>query len=244
MKRTQLLLPVWLILIGIASTSCYVDGRRIKGQGPIVQQTFDLPDISAVALSVDAQVTVIKGDTQSVIIEGQQNIINNVEKYISADGMWRIGYYDPVKSHAGLWIKITTPHFDYATVSGSGRIETAGTFTDSTDVHAKISGSGSIMMDVVAQKVFSEISGSGHIALQGSANEHHINISGSGKISGFGMLTQSTWVKVSGSGNSEVWVEDYLDVTISGSGNVYYKGDPQVSTHISGSGNIINVGNH
>jgi hypothetical protein len=243
MKRTIFILPILIMLFGITLNSCYVDGRRIKGQGPVVQQTFDLPAISGVSLSVDANVIITKGDTQTVVIEGQQNIINNVKKYISSDGIWRIGYYDPVKQHDGLWIRITTPHFDYAAVSGSGRIETNGLYSDSSNVNLNISGSGTIVMDVIAHIIESEISGSGQIYLTGSAFEHAINISGSGNIRAFPLMTQQTYVKISGSGNSEVTVENYLDVIISGSGHVYYKGNPQIQANISGSGSVIKVNN-
>ena len=242
MKRTIVILTT-MILLGITLNSCYIDNRNIKGQGPVVEQTFDLPDITGVALSIDANVIVTRGDTQTVTIEAQQNIINNIKKYISSNGTWRIDYYDNVKSHDGITIRITTPDFDYATVSGSGNIETNGIFSAPGNVEVRISGSGSIIMDVEAQKVISEISGSGHITLYGSAQEHNINISGSGKISAFDLITQTTSIKISGSGNCEITAEDYLDVTISGSGNVYYKGNPQISTHISGSGNLFKVNN-
>jgi hypothetical protein len=98
-------------------------------------------------------------------------------------------------------------------------------------------------MDVIAHIVESEISGSGQIYVSGSTYEHSINISGSGNIRAFPLTTQRTYVKISGSGNSEVSVEDYLDVNISGSGNVFYKGNPQINTHISGSGNVVKVNN-
>ena len=79
-----------MILLGITLNSCYIDNRNIKGQGPVVEQTFDLPDITGVALSIDANVIVTRGDTQTVTIEAQQNIINNIKKYISSNGTWRI----------------------------------------------------------------------------------------------------------------------------------------------------------
>ena len=76
--------------------------------------------------------------------------------------------------------------------------------------------------------------------MKGSAWEHSINISGSGNVRAFGLDTKSTYVRISGSGNSEVTVQDYLNVTISGSGSVYYKGNPDIEANISGSGTILN----
>jgi hypothetical protein len=86
----------------------------------------------------------------------------------------------------------------------------------------------------------SEISGSGNMTLYGSAESQHINISGSGNVSAFGMEVYESFVKISGSGSSQVNVEHYLDVTISGSGSVYYKGNPEMNVNISGSGAVVN----
>jgi hypothetical protein len=220
-------------------TSCEKHGGSMKGSGPVVQQEFNLPQISAVALSIDANVILTRGDSQTVVIEGQQNIINNIEKYVTSDGYWSIGYYKSVRKHAGVKIYITTPTVDYATISGSGSIQSTNTFTDTTNVYLKISGSGNISINTHAHIIESFISGSGRIQLGGSAFEHRIDISGSGNVQAFDLVTTNTYVKISGSGSSEVWVTDYLDVIISGSGNVYYRGNPQINVNITGSGGII-----
>ena len=95
-------------------------------------------------------------------------------------------------------------------------------------------------MSTDANTVETEISGSGQILLSGSAHDHNIDISGSGDVRAYGLVTQNTWVRISGSGNSEVTVLEYLNVNVSGSGSVYYKGNPDIQANISGSGTIIN----
>ena len=146
-----------------------------------------------------------------------------------------------VKRNDFVTIYITLPNIDYAAISGSGSIQSTNSFTDTTNVYLNISGSGSINMYTNAHLIESFISGSGRIELGGSAYEHRIDISGSGDIKAFNLETTNTYVSVSGSGNSEVWVIDYLDVNISGSGSVYYRGNPQINANISGSGGIYNA---
>ena len=239
-QRKNLIVVLLAAFAAFGTSSCTKFTNRIKGQGPVVQQSYDLPPISAISLSIDANVTLIHGDSQSVVIEGQQNIINNIEKHVSSQGLWSIGYYHPVVNHAGVRIRITAPTFDYARISGSGNIETANHFPDSTHVYLGISGSGNISMSTDANTIESEISGSGQVFLNGSANDHNINISGSGNVRAFGLESRNASVRISGSGNSEVRVSDYLHVTLSGSGNVYYKGNPDIDANISGSGTILN----
>ncbi len=240
MKKIKIYLPIALIALALIFSSCTKDGRNIKGTGPIVEREFNLPPISGTALAIDANVIVTRSDSQTVRIRGQQNIIDNIEKVVSSDGIWGIGYYNSVRNHAGITIYITTPHYDYATISGSGNTETTNYFSDSTNVYLRISGSGNIIMKNDAKIVECEISGSGNISLYGSAISQYINISGSGNVSAFGMEVYESFIKISGSGSSQVNVENYLDVNISGSGSVFYKGNPDLKLNISGSGGVIN----
>ncbi|MEZ5198521.1 MAG: head GIN domain-containing protein [Bacteroidales bacterium] len=212
--------------------------RQDKRDGPIVSQNFELPTITGIALSIDAEVILTEGDSQEVRIEAQQNIINNIEKYVS-NGIWGIDFYNNVGSHSSIRIFITSKMLDYASISGSGFIHTDNMFTDTTNLYLKISGSGSISVHTIADLIESDISGSGQIMASGQANEHRIYISGSGNVRAFGLETENTSVDISGSGNSEVFVKNYLDVKISGSGSVYYKGNPQINVNISGSGGVI-----
>jgi hypothetical protein len=240
MKYLQNTLLIAIIGFGLLMTSCDSDGGPIKGSGPVVVEDFDLPDVTSISLSIDADVEITYGETQEIIIEGQQNIINNIEKYVDSDGFWRISYYRSVKNHEGITIYITTPVMDYITISGSGSAETTNQFPDLGDVLLKISGSGHIEFDAKADIIEGDISGSGSIHLSGSAFEQRIGISGSGSVHAFDLITQETYIVISGSGNAEVYVEEILEVNISGSGNVYYKGNPEIDANISGSGGIIN----
>jgi hypothetical protein len=77
------------------------------------------------------------------------------------------------------------------------------------------------------------------VEVDGAANSANLDITGSGTYEGFGIETVSTYVNISGSGDAEVLVNQYLDVKITGSGNVYYRGTPSLETDITGSGQVI-----
>jgi hypothetical protein len=240
MKFNKFLTAALILAGSIIIVSCGKDGGPIKGEGPIVQQHYTLPAVSAIGLSVDANVYLTHGEPQEIMIEGQQNIIDNIEKYVDADGFWQIRYDRNVRSHDGISIYITSQKIDYVHLSGSGSVSCQNIFPDTLNVDLNISGSGNISMMLNANVLKSTISGSGEIFLTGSAFEHQIHISGSGNVKAFGLPTYNTFVNISGSGDSEVNVENLLDVHISGSGNVYYRGNPTINSDISGSGEIHN----
>lgn len=230
------LLPV----LAVFASGCYKGRPCIKGSGPVVEQEMYLPDMNGVHLSVDAHVHLMPGDTQIVVVKGQQNIINDLETYVS-NGVWNIGFRHCVRNYSSLDIYITAPEISYAVISGSGSIETSDIFITDNEVYLKISGSGSIYGDFACPSIESSISGSGNISLAGSADIQKINISGSGSVYAFGMNTLSTYVTISGSGNAEVNATEFLNVNISGSGSVFYKGYPELSVSISGSGGVFNA---
>jgi len=240
MKTLNLILALIIFTGTVLIVSCNKEGGPIKGEGPTVQQYYTLPDVSGIALSIDANVILTHGEPQEIMIEGQQNIIDNIEKYVTSDGFWQISYYRNVKSHSGVSIYITTSLMEYINISGSGSVNSINLFPDTVNVDLNISGSGNISMNLVAGILKSTISGSGEIFLYGSAYEHQILISGSGNVKAFELPTYNTFVNISGSGYSQVNVENLLDVHISGSGNVYYIGNPVINSDISGSGGIYN----
>jgi hypothetical protein len=103
-------------------------------------------------------------------------------------------------------------------MSGSGKIEADGTFSDIRTV----------------------LDGSGEVVLSGISQTSDLYISGSGVIRAGELFTGTCHANISGSGTIYAWVKDLLDVEISGSGIVYYYGDtPVIQTHINGSGQVI-----
>jgi hypothetical protein len=241
MKIQTLIISATIVLLGSIMVSCDKESGPIKGQGPVVEQSFILPSVAAVSLNIDANVVLTHSETDEIVIEGQQNIIDNIKMYVNTDGFWDISYFKNVRSHAGVTIHISSPYIDYISISGSGSVNSVNSFPDSANIYLKISGSGNIGFNTIANSTESEISGSGEIYLNGNSYDHRIRISGSGSVRAFNFSTSETYVNISGSGSSEVNASGLLDVKISGSGNVYYIGYPQISSDISGSGGIFNA---
>ena len=191
----------------------------------------------AFALSISGNVRIIKGQTQKVEITGREETVYEIEKAVD-DGVWDIDLPNNYnKSYDKLNIVITSNNIEQLDLSGSGKITGEHTLPLSKVI---ISGSGNI--DVITETAIltSTISGSGSLEISGKADELKHIISGSGSLNGFGLETTETEIKISGSGNTKIYVESNLDVAISGSGSVYYKGNPNFTTNITGSGQIIN----
>jgi hypothetical protein len=209
----------------------------IRGEGPVVKETLDVDDFNAVTLAFSGNVYLQQGNTQSVVVEAQKNIIENIETEVR-NGHWKIKFDKSVRKHDRVKIFITVPTLTEANISGSGDIDSEGKFTGLGDFKSRISGSGDINMDIEAKDVTSTISGSGGIKLSGSADAIDIQISGSGDVYAEDLQVVDCRVKISGSGDSRVHATGSLEVRVSGSGDVRYKGGPKVTAKVSGSGDV------
>ncbi len=208
----------------------------LSGQGPVVEQELDLSSFERVSLSISADVHIKRGDTQSIMVRGQQNIIENLITDVQ-DKTWRIRFDRPIRRSQGVKIFITLPYLSGAKVSGSGNIESEDAW-QAPSFYAGVSGSGNINLQVQAEELTSKVSGSGNIMLGGSSKEYTVQITGSGNIKAYELSAEHCKVRISGSGDARVDAQEQLDVRISGSGDVMYTGRPQVNSKISGSGGL------
>lgn len=229
----------FFIVFLFASSACTQNwgGSGITGEGPKVTKTLDIDNFSGLALAISADVHIKQGSSQSVKVEGQQNIIDNLKKEVK-NGVWKVGFDKNVRKHEPVTIWVTVPSVNDLSVSGSGSIIGDSKFSNLGNLSLAISGSGNIKFDSDSKNLEVAISGSGNMNLAGSTGASNMRISGSGDINAFDLTASTCDVKISGSGDSSVNVSDKLDVAIAGSGDVFYKGRPSVRSKVSGSGSV------
>jgi len=215
----------------------------IVGEGEVVQATLDVDEFDGFVSTIDADVYVSQGEDFEVVMEAQENIIDNMDLSWVRNGTWTIKYYHWVKHSRPVKIFITVPELYKVSLSGSGEILGETPIVTDGKLTLRISGSGRIDLEAEADEMDVSISGSGDIYLAGYTDYLDCSISGSGGIFAYEMLAKSADVHISGSGDTRVSVEEYLEASISGSGSVFYKGSPSVDSHISGSGTIKKVNN-
>jgi len=234
MKKHSYLLP---LIFGLSSalllTSC---GE--KGEGDTVTRQLTVPAFEGVDLRIAGDVILTEGPTQKVEVQGQENIINQLETDVE-NGTWEIEFDNRVRDYDKLKVYITLPKLRRVVTSGSGSIMGLSTFTTS-DLAVNVSGSGSTNLATTATNVDARISGAGNIELAGTTTNQSVRISGSGKYRSFGLRSDNCDVNISGSGDTEVTANTTLRADISGSGSVRYKGQPTINFSGNGSGRLIN----
>lgn len=239
MKKTRLSLLLAVMFLSTASFAQNWWKSSIRGEGDVVSQDLDLNEFDGISLAFSGDVYLTQGETQSVTVEAQQNIIDNITTEVEGRH-WKIRFDRPVRSAKSVKVYITMKTLDKAIVSGSGSIISQEAFTDIGDLRLGVSGSGNIDLELAARgAIDGQISGSGNIELHGRAAALDGAISGSGNIRAYDLEVGSGMVQISGSGNAQVNVTGELEVRISGSGDVTYKGRPTaLRSKVSGSGDV------
>ena len=232
------------------------DLKGIRGEGPVVSNDVDIAEVQGIVLEIPATVHIKHGREQSIKIDAQQNIFENIVK-TKDDELLKLYFDEDVSRSEPIKVFMTIRSLNGIDIRGSGEVISDSEFStegnlyinvsgsgnviaeaDAREVDLNISGSGDIKLKTTCNELFSNISGSGDVLLNGRAGLAEFNTSGSGDIYTFGFEVATCKVKIVGSGDAEVNVTDQLTVSITGSGDLHYKGDPSLAINITGSGEV------
>lgn len=234
------LLPIFALALFL--TSCEGDGwNNIRGTGPVYSETRDVPTHRDISVAIPADVYIVQSPVRDLTIEAQANVLDAIETYVSGNELKiKLENGAGLGRHETIKIYISSAYYNSIRLSGSVNLYSeTPVITEYFDV--SLSGSGLVDAIVIAETVRASISGSGEIRLEGTTLMQEFTVSGSGNIFAFNLLSETADISLSGSGDAEVSVSEYLKASISGSANIYYRGFPDIDSRISGSGRVVHV---
>jgi hypothetical protein len=205
------------------------------------QQSREVSGFNAVASAGPFNVHIKLDGTESVKVDADANIINEIETVVE-NGTLKIKFKDHENwRHNNIHkaeIYVTAKSLNSLVNSGSGSMNVDGMIS-TNNFKVVLSGSGSISTSVKSDGLQATISGSGSIKLNGRTSDADIVITGSGEIEGRGLKTESAKVMITGSGSVYLAAEKSITAHITGSGNVNYTGNASVvNTRYTGSGRV------
>ncbi len=234
-KNSNLIVSVMLFLC-LSFGAC----RSISGSGPMITEARLVDEITSVDLEMNATVYLIQGDTQSLVIKAQQNILNVLKTTLN-DGKLEIKTSEPVSVTEPIQLWITIKRIEDIELEGSGSIVSTTVF-NSEKLLVDLSGSGKISLVLNNEKLEGDLSGSGDIYLKGKISKGIFDLSGSGNIYATESEMDNCKIDLNGSGTAKLNVLSELEASINGSGEVLYSGNPhKVKSEINGSGRIAKL---
>jgi hypothetical protein len=257
MKKIAQILTIVLLTTGMYS--CFYFPVMITGTGPIVKQEFSLESFNAIADETVIDVEIVKGDSQKVVAEGNENMINflqlkvvnnklHVDLVPGCYGLFELKLYVTVPTLKEIDLQstgnISTEAFSELPSlkmksSSTGTITTEGTFVVNGDVLLESTSTGNINLNVNCENIDVNMTSTGSISIEGRCESQEVSISGTGNYDAFDFLSEECTIETSSTGNARVNVSDQLNATISSVGSIYYKGNPRISVHDSSIGKLI-----
>jgi hypothetical protein len=240
MKRVlRIAVVTYLVLMVLVVVGAYLLDRSRRATGPVVTQFRPVTGFSVVRVSGQGTVRLAQGDTESLTIQAQEDILPLIRSRVDGGTL-----YIELKSRWPRGLRPTKPVQYDVTVRHLSRIETSGSVNvqgenlESETLAVETSGSAHVDLDVNANSLEATSSGAASFSMRGRTDSQSVDMSGAGKYEAADLDSRTCRVKISGSGKAEVKVSEELDVTISGSGKVAYLGDPEVTKSISGAGKV------
>lgn len=210
-----------IILAGCNNSSSINEPDTITGSGRLVTQERKVDECTGINLRYAGNVYIKQDSVQSILVEADDNIINNVVTQ-GTDGILSVGLTNGNYSNVTVKIHISLKSIENLTIQGAGNI--------------------TIQNQLISSRLDCIINGAGDIYLVGSSNSLNCIINGAGNINAFDFVAGSCRVKIIGTGNCYVHAKESLDALITGVGNIIYAGDPgTVSSSVTGVGNISSI---
>ena len=209
-QRKQFVLLVSLMAFSILA--CQVvgigDSATISGSGSVVPQEYDLAGFDAVDISHSFKVVVTQGETYSVIVRVDDNLVEHLN-VVKQGNTLKIGL-KPNRNYtvrnATLEAEVSMPELSGVEASGSSDATISG-FESTKALQVDLSGSSTAVMT-------------------GSAGDVTIDTSGSSEADLAEFTGGDAIVKSSGSSTVTVNVSGRLDADASGGSDVFYLGSP------------------
>ncbi len=240
MKRIiKISLAVFLAVFGLSNANAQWGNKKIVGNGNVTTKTVNTGNYDAVKGVGSMDVHLEKGSEGNIRVVTDENLQEYIIVEVKDNALvvkTKKNYY--LKTKKGIHVYVPFDDISKVSLTGSGDIDTKDTI-DAPNLDISITGSGDVNLDVNSGMLEARVTGSGDMVLTGKTNDLDISISGSGDFSGFGLDSNNTEARVSGSGDARVVANKSIKARVNGSGDITYKGNPERSdTKTSGSGDI------
>lgn len=236
-----------LLVVVIVFSMLFGDGRIIGGRlsGNIIEEKREAAPFTSIVFLGAGNLVIKQGKEVSLTVKADASIIDSIKTEV-LDGELRLSasrslleillYRKAVSTYL-----VTVTDLEAVYLTGSGSVQSTGINADKLEL--SIRGSGNVEMnDIRANEVIAVLFGSGRYTLSGTTTRQIIHINGSGSYEASNLVSREAGVRITGSGDVFVNVEEELNAVIKGSGKVRYLGNPLISGEgIDGSGTIERI---
>ncbi|MCP4424059.1 MAG: DUF2807 domain-containing protein [Chloroflexi bacterium] len=211
-----------------------------RGSGNVVIEERDMQNFTRVMISGQGKLLLSQGETESLRIEAEDNIIPLIETTVSDDTLFIKGEgAGTAVTTLPIEIHLTIKNITSLESSGISRISGENIVADQLQLIGSDYGKIEISA-LTANKIIIHLREDGNVELEGEAQEQEIDVADHANYRGAKLKSQITAVSVSGSGTATVWVTENLNGIVNQNGDVLYYGSPNTDLIVVDSGKVKN----
>ena len=243
-----LLMVVGLLVSSLACTVTFpsvtvdVDVETVHGSGQVTEETREVSGFSRVTLAGFGNLYIERGETESLRIEAEDNLIDYITAEVRGDELeigWQKGIMPITTKSINYYL--TVKELDTITLDGAGSIEAPDMRADTFRV--VVNGAGDFDLKNLDADTFEvDLSGAGNVKVSGQVRKQVIAVNALGGYEADDLDSETATVKINGAGSATVRVSESLDAEINGAGSVHYYGSPSVTKQINGIGDVSKAG--
>jgi len=235
-----------LLMTSVVLSACQIPGINVvRGSGNVITEQRDVSEFNSVELNGAGQLIITQGATETLEIEAEDNLINELISEVRGDSLM-LGHTNR------FWRRSILPNqtivyrlsvIDLGEITLNGANELVIEFLETDSFQIDLNGAGRVDIEaLLAQNLSVNVAGTGTVTIGGQVETQTINIDGAGNYQAGDLQTRNTEIQIDGLGNGTIWAEESLDITINGGGSLNYYGSPSVTQDINGLGDISNRG--
>ena len=236
------LYQVLLVTLLSLNTVVFAFAQDVKGNGNVVKQEREIQPFSKLKIGGVLNVYLSQGDTESLTIEADENLLDMIETINRGDKLTiRLKEGIEIKKAKQKNIYLTLKNIDDLEIGGVVNVETT-TPLQVTNLDVEIGGVSNTDLDLRCETLTADAQMVGTLTLRGEVQEADIKNAGVGNLKAYDLKVDRLTIKNSGVGSAEVYAQDEISITASGVGSVRYKGDPTVKElNTSGMGKVKKI---
>jgi hypothetical protein len=229
-------LSVIILAFALLALPAQAQRKQIKGEGELVSQTRQATGFKGINVSGGFAVEIIQGNQESVRLEAQQNLLDNIRTEVK-NGVLHIYNEGSISTNKGMKAYITVRELNKVDISGGVKVTGKSTFKSNT-FDLDMSGGSKVTLALNTKKLRADMSGASKVELSGQADELVMSMSGSSSVMAAELQANNVRVEASGASKVRVFAKESLYVNASGASKVEYNGNPSVKSDVSGASKI------
>jgi hypothetical protein len=232
LKKTGIILFMAIITLCSCETG--------EEPGPLVTQERSLPVFESIRVETIGKVRLHVAPDYRVVIHTNSNVVDDINLSIFENEL-HISLTGKHKKIDRLELDVYAPEYTAIRLDGVADISCRESIVTSF-LTVEQDGIGDIHLeDIQVQKVYFKLSEDGNVEVEGITNEIIATHSGVGNLRLFRLFGNTGDLKLSGTGNIEINVSDFLNIDLSGVGDIKYMGSPAMNIRHTGVGKIVKV---